>query len=1030
MLWKYNPTHIASSIDGERRVVNSGFLIFIAAFLLLVPNLLLAQVLPPARTALSADFAHFSSDKKLTQDIQLRVPATASGSVSFECFRINSGRDSLLVYGKRAAAVTVPAGASSISISFGYNDSGSFVHPDFFQILKRFNLVPAGTYRWQARFTTDSAGVIAASFLLNADSVLPQTSALARDLNGSLDNAGSPKSGGFWNSARSEALSAVPAAKAIERATGRIARLTKAKGLEPRIVQRGTQREVQLWYQNWFLGCSRLDGEKAIGAQLQQQKARINGSVSSLASTGLESYRSLSSQVRELARSDKEEAEISGEIALTGNWANGQPEYSAQDNNFYEARAQLATEVAEIPVSLEGYYTTQDANRRVKASYVHFQYDAERAKQKLMKLIDGYKKKYNETVAQGAGLGQVYGSYLGSLSGQKDALIAELAREAGLPLSGTTGAFSIDTAMLRSKLEEKVRKQLADTAALIGAASSKLDSAGSVRETAAKATRAKDSAMKLYEQAMKRYEQIKALETQYNKYRGLLDQYATTSYFDSALTYGKIRDLKSGDASSYKQLAKSASGLLPEGKAKKLVTGLTSFDAGIFPKYVSKYTLGGQQMKGADLGYDIGFAKIGLTAGRTEFAGRDGSLDKYSSYSGRIEFTPAKDQQAQLVYYGYSPSRKLLSGDDTFSKAIDLALPTFREPVHIISAQYTGTIAGNVKVEGEAATSFRNGENQRFVSGFDADRIAWNLSAEGHIPGTSLDVTGSYEHGGKKFENSTMPLMVAGCDLMKAGVKGSFFRDFLTAGVEFNRMEQQNLYGTGGNNRWGFQIATHSKQYPSVSLSYKPFATFRTLYDTLAVPQRPVMGEVWTGRASYQIKRRGGVVYRFSAVLNRSTSKTDSLAYGADLLQLNASYTNRSLSLMASGGQSALNNGPGGTPAAGTLNAAHVKTTFIMGSAAYSFKNGLSLNGGLDLGRAPYGLSRWGINAGFSYRFGRLPIQVRAAGRFGGYRLPAYSGEISYDRPEGVDADQPMSWRRLVNGSLELGWRFKQKVNH
>jgi hypothetical protein len=1001
--------------------------VFVLVFLLGRTHPALAQETRSSTARLSADFAHFSSERKLSQDVQISSPVATSGSLGFECYRYVSPTDSLLVYGRKSSRLKLPTGVSSQSVTFGYNDSGSYVQPDFFQILKRYRLVPAGTYRWYGRFIPDSGDAISAVVSLLADSVLPPNSALAKELTGKL---GQSQSGsGLWGTAKSTGLSVVSAAKALDQASSRIGRLMKASGLESRVVQHGAESQVQLWYQDWFVGSYRLEAGKAIGAQLQQQKAKAAGSVSSLASNGLESYRSLTSQVRELARGSKEEKEISGQVAVTGSWANGQPEYSAQDNNFYELRAGVAAEVADIPVSIEGYYTTQDAHREIKASYVHFQYDADRAKEKLLKLIEGYKRKYSETVAQSAGLGQVYGSYLSGLNTQKEALVAGLAREAGLPLA-MDGAWNVDTAALRAQLESQLREKLADTAGMLDRAGGKLDSAGKVRAAAARAAQMKDSATKLYDAAMERYKQIKALEKQYTKYKGLLDQYRTTSYFDSALAYDKIRELKSGDATTYKQLSKSASGLLPEGKAKKLITGLTSFDAGIFPKYVSKYTMGGQQMKGLDLGYDIGFARIGLTAGQTEFAGRDGSLDKFSTYSGRVEFTPAKEQKMQLVYYGYTPSRKLLSGDDTFSKAMDLALPSFREPVHIVSAQYEGTLAGNIHVEGEGATSFRKGSGQTLANGFDADRIAWRMAAEGHIPTTSLDLSGSYEHGGKSFENSTMPMMVAGCDLMKAGIKGSFFRDFLSAGVEFNRMQQSNLYSTGGNNRWGFEIATHSKQYPSVSLSYKPFATFRTWNDTLTVQQRPVMGEVWTGRASYQIKRSGGVVYRFSAVLNRSTSKTDSLAYGADLLQLNASYTKKVFSIMLSGGQSALNNGQSGAPAADTLNAAHVRTTFLMASGAYTLKSGVSLSGGIDLGRADYGLSRWGLNAGISYRTARLPLSIRATGRYGAYRLPAYSGEIRYDQPDGTDGAAPMSWRKLVGGSLELGWTFKQKVNH
>jgi hypothetical protein len=326
-------------------------------------------------------------------------------------------------------------------------------------------------------------------------------------------------------------------------------------------------------------------------------------------------------------------------------------------------------------------------------------------------------------------------------------------------------------------------------------ASKKLDSAGRVKMAEAKAKRAqekavliKDSASRVYAKAMKRYEQVQKTEAQIQRYSKLLEQYRTTNYFDSALAYSKVKDLRSGSDVTYKQMAKSASGLLPEGKAKTFIAGLTNFDAGIINKYSSKYTAAGQQLTGLDLGYDIGFAQVGLTVGRTEYAGRDGSLEKYSTYSGSMLFSPAAGQKATLIYYGYTPSKNMLK-DDGFFKNTDIALPSFRAPVHIVSATYEGAIGKMVLIDAEAATSYRNGSGQLLKSSFNADHLAWHLNAEVQVPKTPLTGFGSYEHGGKEFQNSTLPVTISGADLYKAGVKGVFFHSFISAGVEFNHME-------------------------------------------------------------------------------------------------------------------------------------------------------------------------------------------------------------------------------------------------
>ncbi len=996
------------------------------------------------------DFAYFGSSHKLTQDIQLSVCHKLSGTLRFACYRYTASADSICVYSQKDLRFKTSEGARVCSFRFGANGSNSFVHPQFYNILRSCGTVPAGSYRIHVTIATDSGASVSRVFQLQSDSALPPTSPLSRSLSSILAHGPDKQKGIFAKLAgtASGTASKAPAAKVLERSTGHMARLFKSRGLTPQTEQRGDKSYVNLWYEDWFVGRYELEANQSAAAQISRQQSRLSGNISSFAGTELGSYRSLFSQVRELSKANKQDKDLRGELGISGNFSNAQPEYSAQDNNYYEIRGRAETEVADIPISMEGYYTTQDAHRLVKGSYIRVHYDADRGKEKLMRLISGYRNQFSQTVSKGKGLEQVYGSYLSNLEGSKDRMSADMLREAGLPIgsirnvSGSAGnaaaggAGTINSDALKAQIEAALAKKMQDTSSLAGSAEGKLDSAGKARAAVAKAKASgqkaaliKDSANRLYNRAMKKQEQIQKTEAQIEKYQALLAQYKNTAYFDSALAYSKVANLKGGEETTYKQMAKSASGLLPEGKAKTFIAGLTNLDAGIFSKYTSKYTAAGQQLTGLDVGYDVGFAQIGMTVGKTEYAGRDGGLDKYTTYSGRMLFSPAKGQKAGLVYYGYTPSKSMLRDNDFFSNA-DIALPTFRSPVHIVSATYEGTVTKEVSLEGEIATSFRNGSDQKFSGSFDADRIAWHLNGEGRIPRTPLTLTGGYEHGGKNFQNSTLPVGIAGTDLYKAGIKGAFFHDFLTAGIEFNRMQQQNLYAAGGNNRWGFEVATHSRQYPSVSLSYKPFATFRSYTDTLAVPQRPLQGAVWTGKATYQIKRPGGVSYRFSAVLNRSASHSDSVSYGADLLQLNVIYTDKVWTLMFSAGQSIMITNSGGY-GVDTLNPAHVRTTFVTGSLGYAFSKTTSVSGGADIGFAPFGLSKLGLNGGLSYRMKAAPLTVRISTRYSSYRLAGYSGAVGRDSGSGNGnaATEPMSWRQLVSGSIELIWQFRMKVN-
>ena len=826
------------------------------------------------------------------------------------------------------------------------------------------------------------------------------------------------------------------ATKAIERNSHKLDRVLKTRGLSQQIQKTDGKEYINLYYEDWFVGRYETEAAKSISSQVASQKAQLAGGISSNTSNELTSYRSLLSQVKDLTKQKKEDKELTGQIGVTGNWSSGQPEYSAQDNNYYEIHGSLETEVMDIPVSIEGMYTTQDAHRTIKSSYVHFNYDADKAKEKLMSLISGYKSAYSNTAAKGKGLEQVYGSYLSNLKDNKGALLNGLQKETGLNNLSTN---SLNTDGLQARIKAALEAKMKDAAALAANAEGTLDSTGKGKAAIAKAqaaeARAKaidDSANHIYQRALKRYEQMEALEKKIAKYEGLIDQYKNTSYFDSALAYSKVQNLKGGDQATYKQLAKSASGLLPEGKAKSFITGLTSLDAGIFPKYVSKYTIAGQQLKGLDAGYDIGFAQIGLTLGKTEYAGRDGTLDKYTTYGARALFTPLKDQKVGIIYYGYTPSRAAINSDNDFYKNIDIALPTFRSPVHIVSATYEGIIAKNVHVDGEAATSFRNGSNQTFSTGFDADRLAWHMNADGNIPKTNLALTGSYEHGGKDFQNSTLPIIIAGTDLYKVGLKGELLKGFITYGVEYNHMQQESFYSTGGNSRWGFNIATHSKQYPSLSFSYKPFETFRSAVDTLSIPQRPLLGAVWNGKASYQIKKHGGVSWRFTAVYNKSTSKSDSVRYSSDLTQVSIIYSTKTWMAMLSGGQTALSSS--GLPI-DTLNPAHIRTTFATANSSYPLSKEMNISGGTDIGFASYGLSKWGLNAGLSYRMKKAPLSIRLNGRASGYRLPGYSGTVRADGSNwdssigAIPQQEPLQWRRLYSGGIDLIWQLRMKLN-
>src|SRR5690606_8508328 len=144
--------------------------------------------------------------------------------------------------------------------------------------------------------------------------------------------------------------------------------------------------------------------------------------------------------------------------------------------------------------------------------------------------------------------------------------------------------------------------------------------------------------------------------------------------------------------------------------------------------------------------------------------------------------------------------------------------------------------------------------------------------------------------------------------------------------VTYNVMQQKSMAVKSTHAKWGFDIATHSKRFPSVSFSYKPFSTYRSLSDTFSIPQKPILGEVWLGKLSYQIKKQDYIL-RLTAVYNKNTSLMDTIESGSNTGQFNALFTRGKLNLMMNLGFTKAE--------AGYLSEAHSHTKFLSLSGGY-----------------------------------------------------------------------------------------------
>jgi hypothetical protein len=936
----------------------------------------------------------YTDGNNFRSDLIIELSSEAEVVVKLNAFFMLP-EDSIEVYRWLSTGRKLKTGVNSLSLLSGSDFSEEFILPSFRQAVSASGSMPAGSYKLLVSIERDTP-VFRKYVLKEVDSTLAKNSTISRGIDEILAPPAHPFSGLVARVPEQARTLADNTRNVLNKSAQKIDMYLRKKGLTSRRYTEPDEEIIEIWSGDWLIGKYALWSVHPLQSQLS---ARGSGSglAAGVGLPSLGNFTSVSERFRQLSKA-KSDKELSGELALSANFSNDQEQFSQVDNNYYEARGTLEFPIMDIPVSISGYYTTQDRNREAKASYVHFRYDSEKAKEQLLKLISGFNKNYAQSLSQGLSFDAVYGQMLSQLQSEKDKAVAELKQHAGL------NAYQ-PSALNTDQLKELALSEARERGRGLADSLSNTTAADSLNAKVGKGRALQQKALATAAEVQQKYEQVKALEEKINKYRTLLDQYKHTLHYDSLLAYSKVKDLNEIDEMSYRDMAKKASALMPEGKAKNMLNGLTSFDAGMFPKQVSNYTLAGQMLKGADMGYDLGFAEVGLTYGRTEYIDRTGQVESYKAYGARVQLKPVAKQSIGLVYYGYSPARKLLK-EGNFFKGDGISLPSFRNPVQIVSLTHKGAIGKHLELEGEYAISDKPAQSQEARDAISlSDKSAWNLQAHAAIPKTSFRFTAGYEQAGRAFENNTLPVLLAGTQRLQAKGKGDFFNSFLSLGIEYNYLLQHNLHSTGNNSRWGFDLATHSRRFPSVSLSYKPFSTFRAYNDTMDIEQKPLLGAVWTGRVSYQIKWPQDAI-RINLMYNRNRSILDTIAYSSSLLQLNAIYSRGTTMFSVSMGSNKLNTGQ-----AETAFPAFNNSIFLNTSAAGKLSAQLTLSGGLDLARSGIGWSRYGFFVGPVYTFKRLPFMLRSNFRYSNYRL-----------------DELQGWTQLYSGGIELAWRFRYKM--
>ncbi len=903
-----------------------------------------------------ADLPSFKDDK-LFLDIFYHNESSFRGNLSIALYKFDASGDSLLMLGKISRNTLFKKGANKIKVIFTGSDSGTYYHEKFLEVIKRTGNIPPGSYKATIAVTT-LIDTVQVTYLHEIDSLLKPNSSVTQDINNSLIPKQKSFLGVFVKNTVDKNTRSAHAASEIGHFRKKVDKNMRKRGLTTIHTERLGKRYIELYYDDWFAGMY----------EARQKQARKNKQVNSTdpgISNELGSP-SLFSQYKKNEQNKKDNEETKGEIGLATNLATGQEQNSGIDNNYYELRGRMETFVSGIPIEIEALYTSQDRDRQIKSSYFRVHYNVDKMKEGLNKSMRSYNGKFAETKSKGIGLQQIYKSAINNLEMQKANLLTDIRRESGANKIGKEmpGNIEIETGEVDGS---DVRKQTSEKE----------------------------------QQLNNKRRQVEEMDKKITKYKTLLNQYENTNHFDSLLAHSKTNDAGNTDNLSYKQLAKKGVNLLPDGKAKGFIAGLTSLDAGMFSKDESSYTMSGQMVKGIDFGYDLGFCEAAVTVGKTEYVGRDGSLDRYTCYSERTTFKPAKNQKITVIYYCYTPDKKVFS--DGFFKNAGISAPGFFQPVHIGSINYSGTVTKFITIGGEAATSFKNSDNTNSPKPTRNDRMAYNIHAEGSIPHTNLSLESSYDRTGKYFENNTLPVSFRGTEQFRIAAKNEFFKSLVVAGVDYNRMAQASFSGGGNITRWGFDVKTNFKRYPNLAVSYKPFTSIHSYTDTLNIPQRQLLGSVWTGKATYQI-RQHEQSWRFMLLYNSCRTVMDTTRYGSTLLQAMVIYSDKTMTITGTVGRSAV------AGIADSVMSMPASTTFFNLSVSYNLSKKFTLSATQDFGAAFFGLCRYAAGVGGMYRMEKIPLILRLNTRYNTYAF-----------------NKGTSWKELYSCNLDIVYRFKMK---
>lgn len=875
----------------------------------------------------------FARDGELGQTLYSQVPSDTILSITVSCSQL-TGDDTLVCYTLFYKNLPFKKGVSSrdLNIEYGKNKN---TNQDFLNIVKDYGVIPPGKYFTELKISTaDSCVVFNAVYYQDVDSILEIGSSVRQKVN----NFFSPQKNKLFAtshspSAHRQNVKLTPLSRnELLIVNSRFSKRNNVLKSVPIILS--GKNYMAIYYREWFLGYYEVYRGKQMKNKISQERQRLQNGITSSIKKDFDNINGLTSEFKKQYSRDNKKDQ-NGYIDVFSNWANDQEPGSQQDNNYQEYRGVINTDVLGIPVSIEGFYTSQDKGRIAKASYLRLHYNVDKTRSDIEDGIGTYKSKFRDATSQ-------------------------------------SGIYEYATQAFISKCENAIAAYYNDLLSEYGLSKEVVDMhRGDVVQIA------KDSTVHVDVDKLKKnkkeiegkYAEVKKLQAKISKYNRVVEQYKDGLYFDSALVYDKISKVNKGKSASTKDLAKSAVNMFPDGKTKKILSGLTSLDIGLLNEYESNYTMSGQMLKGGKVGYDFNLVKATMAMGKTEYVSRAGYLDRYNSTMLRLDFKQYRQQKLGVIYYLNSPTKQVFESDN-FKDGV--SIPTYQDPIHVFSLLYDGKVNKDLSIKAEVANSQRKSNHEMTIG---LDNMAILASIDYKVPKTLASLFVEWEHVGKKFENNTLPYLRSAID--RYAIKGEtfLFRSFLKLGVQYNLMKQSTFSSTGYNRKWGFDIRTRSKRYPNVYISYKPYSTFRSYTDTFAVQQRPMVGEVWVARGNYSIRSKHHS-HSFAAIFNKNSSTFDTSNYKSNTAQLMYIYTSK---------KSIINTSLGWMSVPSVDNG-DLETYFANAGISRMINEQLYLSFSQDIAFASFGLQRLSSYVAGEYALSKLPLKLRLQLKYGSYK--------------------------------------------